>query len=78
MTKTITLTPRGLCLKEAAAYCGVSYETYRQKVKEGVYPAATLPGGKVDRELLKQTLDRLSGIAVQSDPYQAWKRAREG
>jgi excisionase family DNA binding protein len=37
--KTLPIEPRGLTMRQAAAYWGVSYGTFRKLIREGVAPA---------------------------------------
>ena len=37
--KTVSIEPRGLTMRQAAAYWGVSYQTFRKLIREGVAPA---------------------------------------
>ncbi len=67
MTNRPDIQPRGLTKEQAADYCGVSYETYRQALRKGLVPDATLPGKKVDKVLLDQYLDKMSNITANDD-----------
>jgi hypothetical protein len=58
------LPPRGLSRIEAAAYARLSPSRFSAARRDGKYPHATLPGGRYDRTLLDQAMDRLSGIAA--------------
>ena len=72
--------PRGLSRMEAAAYAGVSPSAFSLARREGKYPNPTLPGGRYDRPLLDQAMDRLSGIVSKSDvmsPLDSWRGSRD-
>lgn len=69
---------RGLTKGEAAAYVGVCPATFDKAVKDGRYPAASLPGHRWDRRALDAAMDRLSGLGATSDPYGDWRKARAG
>ena len=73
------LEPRGLSRTEAAAYVGLSPSAFSAARRAGIYPNPTLPGGRYDRTLLDQAMDRLSGIVSQSDvmtPLDSWRGSR--
>lgn len=58
---------------------GVSETKFASARANGDYPQPTLPGGRIDRVLLEQAMDRLSGIQGQverDDPLSAWERKR--
>lgn len=44
--------PRGLTVAQAAAYVGLCQAKFRQAVKAGRYPEATMEGGRYDRLLI--------------------------
>jgi excisionase family DNA binding protein len=48
-----------LTLEEAADYLGVSYTRMVQKVNEGVYPVAIVPGFKNTQRISRTTLDEM-------------------
>jgi hypothetical protein len=60
------LEPRGLPRAEAAAYVGLSPSAFSAARPEGKYPNPTLPGGRYDRRLLDEVMNRLSGIGSNS------------
>jgi hypothetical protein len=60
------LEPRGLPRAEAAAYVGLSPSAFSAARREGKYPNPTLPGGRYDRRLLDEVMNRLSGIGSNS------------
>ena len=57
---------RGLSRVEAAAYAGLSPSAFSAARRESIYPNPTLPGGRYDRKLLDEAMDRLSGIGSNS------------
>ena len=69
---------RGLTKIEAAAYVGVCASTFDAAIREGKYPAATLPGQRWDKRALDAALDKLSGLGATSDPYDEWRRGKRG
>lgn len=73
------LTPRGLTIAQAAALAGLGEGTFATARARGDYPNPTLPGGRIDRVLLEQAMDRLSGILTEkeiADPLTAWEQRR--
>lgn len=73
------LEPRGLTLTQAAELAGISEARFAVARARGEYPNPTLPGRRVDRVLLLQAMDRLSGIERHTrdeDPLTAWERKR--
>ena len=70
---------RGLTAEEAAALYGLSLSSFYKARREGKIPGPTLPGGRYDRVLLEQVMDRLSGVDRQSTPMplDEW-RSRHG
>ena len=71
------LKPRGLTREQAAAYAGISPTRFDAARKKGEYPPPTLPGGRYDKKLLKEAMDRLSGIYEErgaQSPLDAWRR----
>lgn len=76
-TSSAPVVPRGLSRTEAAAYVGLSPSAFSEARKKRIYPNPTLPGGRYDRRLLDQAMNRLSGINSESDattPLEAWRR----
>jgi predicted site-specific integrase-resolvase len=69
---------RGLTLNEAAAFAGISINTFKKAVKQGKFPGPTLPGKRYDARLLHDAMDRLSGINDQqtSTPLDRWRASR--
>ena len=73
------LTPRGLTVSQAAALAGLSEGTFATARARGDYPNPTLPGGRIDRVLLEQAMDRLSGLLTErevNDPLTTWESKR--
>ncbi len=73
------LSPRGLSRIQAAAYVGLSPSAFSAARRAGKYPGPTLPGGRYDRRLLDEAMNRLSAISSESDaitPLEAWRRQR--
>lgn len=74
-----SLAPRGLSIGQAAALSGLSEAAFATARVRGDYPNPTLPGGRIDRVLLEQAMDRLSGILTETevaDPLSAWESKR--
>ncbi|MFG1463408.1 hypothetical protein V5F77_10955 [Xanthobacter sp. DSM 24535] len=74
------LPPRGLTREAAAAYVGVCKATYDRERAKGTYPGPTLPGRKIDRYLLDEAANKLSGIMTDSEahnPLDAWRKGRD-
>ena len=74
-----SLAPRGLTIAQAAALAGLGEASFAAARARGEYPNPTLPGGRVDRVLLEQAMDRLSGILTErevTDPLAAWVSRR--
>ena len=73
------LTPRGLTTEAAAAFCGLSANTFTDAVRAGKYPDATLPGGRYDVELLRAAMNRMSGLIPEGEvvsPLDHWRSKR--
>lgn len=73
------LIPRGLTVAQAAALVGLSESRFAAARTRGDYPDPTLSGGRIDRVLLDQAMDRMSGIRTFEtplDPLSAWERKR--
>ncbi|NBB63352.1 hypothetical protein GVN18_29210 [Pseudomonas sp. ODNR1LW] len=73
------ITCRGLTLAQAAAMAGLSEGRFAVARAKGDYPNPTLPGRRIDRVLLEQAMDRLSGIVSaeeEQDPLAAWESKR--
>jgi hypothetical protein len=70
---------RGLDRREAAAFVGLSPTAFDKARRENRYPPPTLPGGRYDRRLLDDTMDRLSGIRDGDEfisPLDGWRNRR--
>lgn len=73
------LAPRGLTIAQAAAVAGLGEASFAAARARGEYPNPTLPGGRIDRVLLEQAMDRLSGIVTEAevaDPLSVWEGRR--
>lgn len=62
---------RLLARKEAAAYCGVSPESFSQWQRKGLVPEPIAGTHRWDRKALDRALDKLSGLATESSPASA-------
>jgi hypothetical protein len=58
------LMARGLTREAAAAYAGLSLSSFDKARLENKYPEPTLPGGRYDRLLLDDFMNRLSGLVT--------------
>ena len=65
--------PRGISIKEAAAYVGVTPQAYRRASNEGTLPKPFMRD-IVDRAAIDAVLDELSGIS-RSAPHAGGERA---
>ena len=73
------LAPRGLSRCAAAARAGLTPSGFDKARRDGKYPAPTLPGGRYDRRLLDEAMDRLSGIRGCEETVtalDAWRKSR--
>jgi len=75
------LKPRGLKLKEAATYVGLSVNGYRNAVKKGILPGP-IPGTSIyDLHKIDEAFDQLSGIIKKEksslDPYEQWLASQD-
>ena len=73
--------PRGLTREEAAAYVGLSPNSFDSARKTNHYPGPTLPGKRYDRKLLDKSMDLLSAIPVEGASssvltLQSWRESR--
>jgi hypothetical protein len=69
-------TKRGLSERQAAAYVGVSLETFRAEVARGIWPGPRLHGRKRkkkvwDKRALDLAYDRVSGIGPGEAEHEA-------
>lgn len=74
-----SLAPRGLTVSQAAALAGLREAAFATARARGDYPNPTLPGGRIDRMLMEQAMDRLSGLLTESevaDPLGNWLQGR--
>jgi hypothetical protein len=74
-----SLAPRGLTISQAAALAGLREAAFATARARGDYPNPTLPGGRIDRMLMEQAMDRLSGLLNESevtDPLGKWLQGR--
>jgi predicted DNA-binding transcriptional regulator AlpA len=76
--------PRGLSLAQAAAYVGLSPNTFKFHVDAGKYPQPASVGRRKlwDRKALDLALDKVSGLSAEStgandDQDEGKKRAEE-
>lgn len=79
-TLPANLTPRGLTISQAAALAGLREAAFATARARGDYPNPTLPGGRIDRMLMEQAMDRLSGILTEAevvDPLNRWLEGRD-
>jgi hypothetical protein len=73
------LTPRGLTREAAAAYTGLSVSAFDKARLEQKYPDPTLPGGRFDRVLLDDWMNKLSGLVAERECASAleqWEASR--
>ena len=75
---------RGMTLKEAADYCGVSPSTFRSWEQKGLLSCRWQGTNRYDKRALDRDLDRMSGLANEAeksqDAFATWlggRRARE-
>ena len=64
------IAPRGLTMRQAAAYWGVSYNTFRKLVREGYAPAPVDIGlGRMifDRVAMDRAMDAASAVPEAAD-----------
>jgi hypothetical protein len=74
-----SLAPRGLTISQAAALAGLREAAFATARARGDYPNPTLPGGRIDRMLMEQAMDRLSGLLTEAevaDPLDKWLKGR--
>jgi hypothetical protein len=73
--KAFAILPRGLMRSEAAALAGLSPSGFDKARRDGRYPDATLPGGRYDRKLIENAMDRASGLEDSGKPSEddTWK-----
>ncbi|MGW9949820.1 hypothetical protein J2W92_005171 [Rhizobium leguminosarum] len=72
----MTDTPRLICRKEAAEYCGIANSTFSLWVASHKMPPA-IPGTRMwDKRAIDAKLDEISRLTPgdQEDPYEKWLR----
>jgi predicted DNA-binding transcriptional regulator AlpA len=75
----IGLKPRVVTRPQAAAYCGVSVQTFSDWIKRGLLPGP-LPGtARWDLKAIDASLDGIAGNVMESeeDAFDKWKRERD-
>lgn len=72
--------PRGLSVRMAAHYTGVSENMFREEVKAGVWPQPIRRGGRVvwDRQEIDKRFDAMSGVATTSGASIVRERLNRG
>jgi len=72
-------TPRLLTRPQAAAYCGVSPETFDVYRRRGMVPDPISGTNRWDRKLIDEWLDKASGIASKTNSsLDEWRAKRNG
>ena len=72
-------TPRLLSRQQAAAYCGVSPETFDDYRRRGIVPGPISGTSRWDRKLIDMWLDKASGIAPKTNSsLDEWRAKRHG
>ncbi len=72
-------TPRLLSRQQAAAYCGVSPETFDDYRRRGIVPGPISGTNRWDRKLIDIWLDKASGIAsTTASSLDTWRARRNG
>lgn len=66
------MTPRLLCLEAAAAYCGVTAETFETHIRPQVPPVEIGARRLWDVRALDRWLDQRSGLTVELRPVEDW------
>ncbi len=71
--------PRLLSRQQAAAYCGISMETFDDYRRRGIVPDPVDGTARWDRKLIDQWLDIASGITSDTAaPLDEWRAKRNG
>ena len=73
------LIPRGLTREAAAAYAGLSVSAFDKARLENKSPEPTLPGGRYDRLLIDDCMNRMSGFVAERDcasDLEIWEASR--
>ncbi len=71
-------TARLLTKAQAAAYCGVTPDTFDDYRSRGIVPDPILGTNRWDRKLIDLWLDKASGIASQTNSLDEWRARRNG
>ncbi len=72
-------TPRLLSRQQAAAYCGVSLETFDDYRRRGIVPGPISGTNRWDRKLIDMWLDKASGIDANTETsLDEWRAKRNG
>ncbi len=72
-------TPRLLTRQQAAAYCGVTPETFDDYRRRGIVPSPISGTNKWDRKLIDSWLDKASGIEANTETsLDGWRAKRNG
>ncbi len=72
-------TPRLLSRQQAAAYCGVSPETFDDYRRRGIVPGPISGTNRWDRKLIDLWLDKASGIDTNTETsLDDWRAKRNG
>ncbi len=72
-------TPRLLSRQQAAAYCGVSPETFDDYRRRGIVPGPISGTNRWDRKLIDLWLYKASGIDASTEtPLDEWRAKRNG
>jgi len=72
-------TPRLLSRQQAAAYCGLSPETFDDYRRRGIVPGPISGTNRWDRKLIDVWLDKASGLASKTNSsLDDWRAKRNG
>ena len=72
-------TPRLLSRQQAAAYCGVSLETFDDYRRRGIVPGPISGTNRWDKKLIDIWLDKASGIEASTETsLDEWRAKRNG
>lgn len=66
------MTPRLLCIDAAAAYCGVTAETFEKHIRPHIDPIEIGARRLWDVRALDRWLDERSGLTVELQPADKW------
>lgn len=69
---------RGLSIEDAARYCGITPDTYKEWEREGWVPGPWPGTRRYDRKAIDRALDARSGIFDEPalDPLEEWRKRR--